>query len=107
MNKIYNDYLQDDTKIKIIDENAFTKIIYKDVLPVKEGMVEIVVPIDTFGHSNSKKIIDEKGHEFLLKGPATMAFRNELPQWYRETAAYIVDGISDINAIGDYIRVVL
>lgn len=107
MNEIYSDYLQDDTKIKKIEGNTFTKIIYRDILPVKEGMVEIVIPADISGRSNSRVIIDEKGREFSLTGPVTMAFRNKPPQWYRETAIYIVDGISDVNAIGDYIRVVL
>lgn len=106
MDEIYNNYLQDDTRIKIIDGTVYTKIIYKDILPVRNGMVEIVLPTGIFNCVNSKMVVDEKGREFSLTGPVTMSFCNELPRWYRETVIYTVDGISDSNAVGDYVRAV-
>lgn len=99
----YEEYLASDDKCIKIGENTFYKIINKDKISIKNGTVLICIPRELFNHTSIIKVRDEEDRIFNLGGPVHYSFRCPIPRWYMETVTLTVEGIHDIDEIGDYL----
>jgi hypothetical protein len=90
-----------------IDDQIYHKIIYKDKIPLRDGIVTICIPKDLFDGAKVNAIVDESGKTFELGGIVFFSFRGEIPRWYLETITVVVEGIHDENRIGSYISVII
>lgn len=99
----YEEYLTSDDKCIKIEETTFYKIIHKGKISIKNGKVLICVPWELFEHTPINKVRDEEDRVFSLGGPVHYSFSCPIPRWYMETATVPVEGIHDIDEIGEYL----
>lgn len=99
----YEEYIASDDKCIRIDEKTFYKIIHKDKISIRNGTVLICVPWELFNHTPISTVRGEEDRIFNLGGPVHYSFRCPIPRWYTETATVSVEGIHDIDKIGDYL----
>ena len=101
----YEQYLESDDTVLTMGNKQFFKIVSKDKLSIKNGLVLICVPWSAFGKSCNCIAEDENGNVFELAGPAHFSFRTSVPRWYLDTCTLEVKNIHDIDEIGWYISV--
>ena len=99
----YENYLQSDDIEVEIDGVKFYKIITKEKVPVRDGIVTICVSRKMFIGNENNTILDENGKKFSISSPAFYSFRGEIPRWYLDTFTVVVNDISEENDIGSYI----
>lgn len=105
--ELYEEYLRSEDKSKEIGAETFYKVIYKSAFmgpSANLNWVEIFVPEEAVHGAATGKIMDENNHIFKVIGPARMSFHGDIPLWYLKTVIYMVEGISHISEIGEYIR---
>lgn len=103
MDILYEQYLEDDNRTYEKDGIVFYKLVKKDKLKLRGGMVLITVPWEAVNSINDC-YYDENGNRILIDAPVHMSFgRNGIPKWYFETVTLPVKDISDISEIGEYI----
>lgn len=98
----YEEYLKSTDQVIVIDNIKYYKIISKDCVL---NTVLIVVPCDFFINSKVISIIDENGKTFKLGLPVFYSFGGSIPQWYLKTVSVKVEGIHNINEIGEYFTI--
>lgn len=103
MEILYEQYLRDDNRTFEKDGIVFYKLVKKDKLKLRGGMVLITVPREAVKSINDC-YYDETGNKILVDAPIHMSFgRNGIPEWYFETVTLPVKDISDVSEIGAYI----
>lgn len=104
MELLYDQYLEDENRIYEKDGLTFYKLVKKDKLKLRGGMVLITVPREAI-KAIDDCYYDENGNRILIDFPVHMSFgRNGIPKWYFETVTLPVKDISDVSEIGEYIR---
>ncbi len=103
MEILYEQYLRDDNRTFEKDGIVFYKLVKKDKLKLRGGMVLITVPREVVKSINDC-YYDEAGNRILIDAPIHMSFgSNGIPEWYFETVTLPVKDISDVSEIGVYI----
>lgn len=102
----YENYLSSDDKCVKIEGNVFYKVIHKQSISLRGGVVLITVPWELFDHSSEKRVIDENGKEFKLGEAVHYSFHESIPEWFLKTATINVESIHEINEIGDYVLLI-
>lgn len=100
----YEYYLKSGEKIKIINECEYYKIIDKEFIPIKDGMVMITIPKEALPLGAEGLISDESGSKFYVSGPEMIHFNNSIPKWYLETYRVLLLGMKSIDVIGEYVK---
>jgi len=103
MDILYENYLKDANRTCEKDGIVFYKLVKKDKLKLRGGMVLITVPWEAVNSINDC-YYDENRNRILVDAPVNMSFgRNGIPKWYFETVTLPVKDISDISEIGEYL----
>lgn len=103
MDILYEQYLESDNRTYEQDGIVFYKLVKKEKLKLRGGMVLITVPREAVKNINDC-YYDEAGNRILIDAPIHMSFGgNGIPKWYFETVTLPVKDISDVFEIGAYI----
>lgn len=103
MEILYEQYLEDDKRTFEKDGMVFYKLLKKDKLKLRGGMILITVPREAVKSINDC-YYDEAGNRVIIEAPIHMSFgRNGIPKWYFDTVTLPVKDIADVSEIGDYI----
>lgn len=105
MEILYDNYLKSDNQSIEKDGVTFYRLIKKEKVKIKGGMVLITVPIQAVDNINDT-YCDENGKHIIMDLPVHMSFRDEIPEWYVRTVTLPVKNISEISEIGDYIGMI-
>lgn len=102
MEILYENYLKSDTQSMENDGVTFYRLIKKEKVKIKGGMVLITVPIQAVENVKDA-YCDENGKDIILDLPVHMSFRGNIPEWYVKTVTLPVTNITEISEIGEYI----
>lgn len=103
MEILYEQYLENENLTYEKDGILFYKLVKKEKVKLKGGMVLITVPNKAVRYIKDS-YCDENGNKILIDSPVHYSFgANDIPKWYIETVTLPVKEISDISEIGDYL----
>lgn len=104
MDVIYEQYLErDDIRVEI-DGRLYYRIVHKDKLSIRDGLVLVLVPSELFaGGSIKQTVVDENGNTFNLGCIVHYSFRRPIPQWYLDAVSIEVMNVKEKEEIGDYL----
>lgn len=103
MDILYEKYLKDANRTYEKDGIVFYKLIKKEKLKLRGGMVLITVPREVVNSINDC-YYDENKNRIFVSAPVHMSFgRNGIPKWYFETVTLPVKDVSDVFEIGEYL----
>lgn len=103
MEILYEQYLKSENLTYEKEGMTFYKLVRKEKVKLKGGMILITVPQEAVRNINDY-YFDEDANKVLIDAPVHMSFgANAIPKWYIETVTLLVKDISDISEIGDYL----
>lgn len=103
MDIIFESYIKREDNTIILDDLIYYRIIAKMELSIKDCTVIICIPKKIFENDSYSFLVDENGKVFKIGEPAIFSFRGDIPKWYLETYSVPIEGIKDLNEIGEYL----
>ncbi len=103
MEILYEQYLTMEDKVVEIDGVKYYKIIAKERVPLRDGLVVVCLPNSFIDSTKIRNVIDENGNTFALGNAARYSFKGMIPRWYLETVTIEVYDVHDIDEIGQFV----